>query len=322
MRYLPFIIVNFLGLSCLAQGISGTIKSRQTDAPVNAVLVINITTQSYSIADARGRFYIAGANGHTIQFVADGYSPQKRRISSNDIGIEIEIFLDEESDDKLDKQNDRLSGAVSPKSMWVGAKLGYNIEGFSDADPTDDFIGAAKVKLNPLTKQYLKADWGIIGNIANFIANQNKEDGEKNLQQLSLSVQGLEVGMFGQWTWGLPEVDGYGSIYITNGYRLNIFKQTGKDSSTVSISQFKTSVGLEFEAFEFVNKGKFNISLEGSLRTFDPNRYAQVFGEKKRVLLALDFTTILPLGNHLGFFVNPTFSPGLKPVYYIGFIVK
>jgi hypothetical protein len=111
-------------------------------------------------------------------------------------------------------------------------------------------------------------------------------------------------------------------MQLTSVYRLNSFKNIGPDSNTVSINQWRSSVGFEYEGLKFENGGPLSLSVEGSVSIFSKSRYKQIFDEEKNMLYVLESTIILPLSEKIGFFINGTYSKGLSPSYVTGIVLR
>ena len=200
----------------------------------------------------------------------------------------------------------------------MGSTLAYNLDG----PGVDNVIGSALVVINPVEEKYFGANWGIVGNFANFISAQNKGDSQKDLLKLAQSSQGLGIGFAGTWELGSNANDFNYRCYFSSGYRLNAFQKVGKDSISVSLSQFRNTAGVEFEGFKFKNGGKLHFSIEGSLSFFDKDKYEMVFGERKSSLTNFAITAILPIASNIGFLANGTYSKSFSSVYQFGVIFK
>lgn len=326
MKYITTILTAILlHYSVNAQTeISGIVQTKD-GAPIIGATV-SITDQATkkterTLTDENGQFKLKGKAGDKILIHFIGFQAVEIELTQEQVSKGIKISLD----DSLSAMEDVVvvgMGSVSPKSYWIGAKVGYNFDGFSDDDADNYFIGAAKVILNQSDNPFLKGEWGVIGNIAGFISNQDKKEASENKEKLTLSVQGLGVGLYQLWK---QKVGGNKNVvreYLTVGYRLNTFKKVGKDSITVNLSQFKATAGCEFEAINFKKGGAMSFAIEVSHLRFDENRYESVFGEKKKTLTSLEIGAILPINTTLGFFTSGTFSPSTKPVYLFGIIVR
>lgn len=299
--------------------IEGTVRDYD-DKPVKGATIIVKSmknTQTHKQTDKNGMFSVKGVTGDTVEIIYNELSIETiivtDSIVNNGIGVKLIHRLTD---------SEKNGGPQSPNSFWIGAKIGYNFDGFSDKDLDNYFVGAAKVVLNKSESDFLKGQWGVVGNIANFISNQNKDEAEKDKEKIALSVQGLGVGLYQLWENKIGKGGNYFRKYITTGYRLNTFKNVGADSATVNLSQFKLTGGLEFEAFQFAKGGALNLSCEVSHLRFSENRYQTIFGEKKNSLTSIELGIILPLNENLGFFSSGTFAKDMKPVYLFGIIVK
>lgn len=327
---LTFLMLQLATLPVLSQQLKGKITDANGN-PLPSTTVINTDRDIVTQTDANGDFAIIAQADDELQISRKGFGLMKLyKVTANNLTYPMVIVIERS------QQNEKGLGAISAESYWVGAKLGYNFDGFSE-DGSENFIGAAKVMLN-IVKEYDGADekklkraakgtLGIIGNVADFISNQNREDATKNLQNITLSVQGFGVGLYGGWIlnkyWGgAAKPDNIFRLYGTTGYRLNTFKNVGSDSVTVNLSQFRTSIGLEFEGISFTKGGKMNFSFEVTGSVFDKSRYAQVFNEKKDGLLSCEFNAILPLNENFGFYSSGTFAPNMKAIYQLGIIIK
>jgi hypothetical protein len=300
---------------------SGIVASN--NVPIKDVLVCNVTTNQCVQTDVSGSFTIAASNNDEIQFSHPNFLVFKTTVTAARLAPAIELITL-----KLAVQPGRAP--QTPSSYWIGAKLGYNFDGFSDDDL--DFIGSAKIKLNMIKHDNERADYGVIGNVSDFISKTDKEDGDKDLQKLVLSVTGLNIGMYGEWFFkpkSGSKTRSACSFFAGTGYRLNTYKYVTADSITVNLSQSKTSLGFQFEGLDFfeedpsnLNASKLNLSIEASLYLFDPKRYQKIFNEKKSTLVSVEVGAIVPIKNKIGFFVSGTFAPNVTGVFLAGLIVK
>lgn len=311
-------------------------KGRVVDGDGNYVedaKVINASNGRKVLTDAKGEFYIEAAAGDRLQISWKNIIPYGFQIPSGTFAALTDIpFNGRPESAKL--------GALSAESYWVGAKVGYNFDGFPE-DGTESFIGSAKVMLNALKPsrdfesngELRKYSLGVVGNISDFISSQNKEDATKNLQNIALSVQGFGLGFYGSWVlnkksggdkWVTENPDPMfvTRLYGTTGYRLNTFKNVGADSVTVNLSQLRTSIGFEIEGGYFSKGGRMNLSTELTYSVFDKSRYKQVFNDEKSGLLSLEINAILPVTEVFGLYASGTFAPDMKAVYQIGVIVR
>ncbi|HET6993766.1 MAG TPA: carboxypeptidase-like regulatory domain-containing protein, partial [Chitinophagaceae bacterium] len=296
------------------------VVTNKNGQPLAGVTVVNKTSTDEfgasftTVTDQNGRFKIRGRPGDELSFSNSGFAPESFKVG-NQSEMRIELF-------------GGGGGAVSPLSTWIGAKIGYNLDGITE---DNSFIGAAKVIINPLAEKFStrkrSPSFAIIGNFADFISNTNKDSVTKQLTSLTQSVQGLGIGL--GLTWDFPFQFGereentiHFRPYLTSSYRLNTFTKVGPDSSTVNLSQMRNTIGLEFEGLTFKKGGAINLSIEASLSLFGASRYQKIFNENKSSLRTLEATLILPISNMFGLFVDGTYSRGMSAVYLIGIIIK
>jgi hypothetical protein len=289
---------------------------------LSGVAITNITavpTPAPVTSDSKGKFSIAAAQTDVLMLVLQGYGIKKIDLTEISLAHPLTIVLEPQG-----AAGNQLGGSISSESYWVGAKVGYNFNGFGD-DFENNFIGSAKILVNLANKKSVnsKLTWGIISNISDFITNENKEDANKNLEKIALSIQGFGAGIYwGQLLNKKSDPLLASRFYVTAKYRLNTFKNVGVDSITVNLSQFHPSVGFEFEGFQFANKGKLNISCELSLSAFSKADYFKISRLSKGSLLSFETNIILPLNQTFGFYSSGTFAPDMKPIFLFGVIVK
>jgi hypothetical protein len=311
--------------------ITGRIVS-STGSPLEGVTITNeksinpSTKKNFNaITDKDGKFSIKGIVGDVLHVAYIGFHDKDITVAAANVGdIPLEV-MNETLNDVV------VTGlAVSSHSVWLGAKLGYNFDGIND--PNNFFVGAAKVEINPLKSKQFKAGspaspyFSVIGNIANFINSNTPQDSiQEKLSSLALSTEGVGVGLGLLWEFKIETPDA-GDIffrpYLTSGYRLNTYTKVGPDTVTVNLSQFRNTVGIEFEGLEWKNGGAMNLSFEGAYSLFDPDRYATIFSQRKKSLATLEASLILPISKSVGFFVDGTYAKHLSAVYLIGAIIK
>jgi hypothetical protein len=320
MKRIVLIITSFF--FCIISIAQTTLKGIIKDKDGNGVPNVSIFVtgkKSATVTNEIGEFSIAAKAGDQISISFVGFTTTEITVSAEHIKTGLVFNID--SGLVINSISGLGGGSQSPKSYWIGAKVGYNFDGFSEDDLDNYFIGAAKVILNKSKDEFLKGEWGVVGNIAGFISNQNKKDANKDLEKIALSVQGLGVGLYEIW----EQKAGKKNVireYLTGGYRLNTFKKVGKDSVTVNLSQFKISGGFEFEALTFEKGGTLNFSFELTHLRFSSNKYNTIFGKEKSSLTSFEIGAILPINSNFGFFASGTFAPDMKPVYLFGVIVK
>ncbi|MBN8666334.1 MAG: hypothetical protein J0M30_02445 [Chitinophagales bacterium] len=295
----------------------GKIQSSQNKVAVSGADICNVTQNKCVKSDANGDFLIDASENDKIIIFHPAFHPKEIILSAQNVAS---IFAE-----ALDPISDAKNAPLAPNSTWIGAKIGYNFDGFSDDE--NDFIGAAKVRLNMAETKFENFDFGVIGNVSDFISNSSKEEKETSLQKLTLSVSGLSVGIYGQhFITRKDEKDAKvrtsSSVYYTANYRLNTYQNIGVDSITVNLSQFKSSFGYQFEGLNFTKKGSLNISVEGSFYAFDPGRYEKIFNNRKGTMFSLEIGAILPINEMIGFFVSTTMAPKVEGVFLCGLIVK
>lgn len=214
------------------------------------------------------------------------------------------------------------SSSISPQSYWVGASVGSNVNKPS-GNSGNNIVGGAGVSINTLKSTPLGATWAIVGNLGNFNSSTDTKDLSTNLSKLSQANSGLNVGIAA--TWALNDTTqskhAFRAFGITS-YQLNTFSNVGADSSTVSLNQWKTSAGLEFEQQDFNNGGALHAGLAAGIGVFDPTAYKKVFGTSKSNILSLDATIVLPLSTQFGFLLEGTYSQYATPTYLIGVIIR
>jgi hypothetical protein len=335
----PFVLLltaSLITALCFSQEfkeVTGKVVTAIDKTPIPGVTIINTTSKNpetnknfITTTDRSGEFKILAKIGDVLEAKFVGMKTRTHKIEGPE-AIQFRLEADE-----LDLDDVVVVGysGLSTRSTWIGAKVGYNFDGI---DEDNEFIGAAKISINPFKERFSNANGApyisIIGNFGDFISNAAKDTVQKKLSSLALSTQGLAIGLGA--TWELPMQIGTEAAnrfnirpYVTSGYRLNTFKNVriGKDSTTINLSQFRNTAGIELEGFEFKNGGLLNISIEAAITFFDPVKYEQIFNEQKRSLKTLEGTIILPISNLIGFFVDGTFARNTKPIYLIGIIFK
>jgi hypothetical protein len=306
-----FLLVVFCELLNAQDKVKGVVKGSDNN-PIPGVIVVNSTKNIETTTDVKGEFEIHAVKNDVIKVSFVGYVTNEFVIA--DDKVKLIIQLAEEKGDL----NQIVVAAVSPRSYWLGATVAYNVDGAE----VDNIVGSAKIGINPVERRHLGAYWGIVGNFANFISAQNKEKTNKDLLKVAQSSQGLSIGIAGTWEV-LPSTKDFNfRFYLTTGYRLNAFQKVGEDSISVGLSQFRNSLGIEFEGLKFKNGGKLHFSFEGSLAAFSQNKYELVFGEKKSSLSSLEITAILPIAQNIGFLANGTYCKNFASVYQFGIIFK
>jgi hypothetical protein len=328
MKQACFFSILFLtSFICFAQPtIKGVVKDSKGMPMVGATITVTdakTAGKRYTMTNNSGEFSIAANAGDNISISFVGFNATSQEVTDSDIknGMIIQLDITSGMKDEIVLAGGG-GGSLSPNSYWIGAKLGYNFDGFADDDVDNYFVGAAKVVLNKSKDRFLKGQWGIVGNIAGFISKQNKDDANKDLQKLTMSVQGLGVGAYELWEQQVGAGKNTVREYLTAGYRLNTFKKVGKDSATVNLSQAKFTAGFEFEAVRFEKGGALSFSFELSHLRFSKAKYNSVFGEEKSSLTSFETGIILPINTNFGFFASGTFAKEVKPVYLFGVIVR
>ncbi|MFM9947593.1 MAG: hypothetical protein ACKV1O_06610 [Saprospiraceae bacterium] len=208
----------------------------------------------------------------------------------------------------------------SPKSFWIGATLAYNFEGGG----TENVVGAANVELAPV-KQFSKDSFFnllVIGNIAKITSAQS-EDASQDISDLIQSNQGLSVGIAPVYTFNPSNSNkNYLRAFSTLNYKINGYQNVGSEKETINISQFRGTVGMEFEGFEIEKGGPFNLSVEYIFSAFDNKKYAQVFGQDVGSFSVLEVTLLIPLPGKFGVITSVNYSNQSKPIYQAGIIIQ
>ncbi|MCF1717055.1 hypothetical protein L0U88_20600 [Flavihumibacter sp. RY-1] len=215
------------------------------------------------------------------------------------------------------QQQQQKSG--SSLSMWVGAVLAYN---FDSEGGTENVVGAGKVTLGNV-KQFGgdKFNLLVIGNLSKITSALSNEDVTKELTALAQSSQGVSVAVSPTWSINLKN-NNFFRFWGTAGGKFNGFSDVGDDKETITLSQFRITGGLEFEGFELIGGGAFNLSTELSYSLFDKTKYNKVFGKEKGSYLGLETTMIIPVGNNFGAMCSYTISEGTSPLFQAGIVVK
>jgi hypothetical protein len=300
----------FLNFTVAQSKISGTVTTEK-NVPLAGATITNKTQSKSTSTDQSGKFEIEANVNDVLSISYIGYSSLQFELKGLKDPLQIKLISSESIESVV-------VGGGSPKSFWLGATIGYNIDGAN----VDNVVGSAKMAINPIKKQYLKADWGIVGNFSNFISAQDKEKMTKDLLKLSQGSQGLSISIAGTREI-LPSNSNFNfRMYFLTGYRLNAFQKVGKDSISVGLSQFRNSFGLELEGLEFEKGGKIHFSIEGSLAFFDESKYNLIFSEKKKTMATLEASVILPIASNIGFLINGTYNKRFAPVYQVGIIFK
>ena len=207
----------------------------------------------------------------------------------------------------------------SSESSWIGATLAYNIEG---GDAADNVVGAARVKLG-FVKEFEDTRFNlfVIGNLAK-ITSATSEDATKNITDLIQSNQGLSVGISPIYRLSPKDADNKIRGYSTINYKVNGFKDIGVDKESINLSQFRGTLGLEFEGFKLENGGFFNLSAEYIFSAVDGTSYEQVFGKKVNNFSTVELSLIVPLPGIFAFMSIVDYSTGSKPIYQLGLIIS
>jgi len=207
----------------------------------------------------------------------------------------------------------------SSESSWIGATLAYNIEG---GDAAENVVGAARVKLG-FVKQFEEKPYNlfVIGNLAK-ITSSASEDASKNITDLIQSNQGLSVGISPIYTFNPNNENNKFRGYSTISYKVNGFKDIGVDKKSITLSQFRGTLGLEFEGLKINNGGYFNLSAEYIYSAVDGTLYEQVFGKKVNSFSTLEFSLIVPLPGIFGFMCIVDYSSESKPIYQLGLVIS
>jgi hypothetical protein len=280
-------------------------------------MIIDATT----ISGTKGEFKIKAALNDFLNFSKGEVIGQAFQVDSKTIADRkfTHVITYSPAEDQKAKS---ASSALSNKSYWMGATIGYNLAGKS----TEDVIGSAKIVLNPLDQEFLDADWGIIGNFANFQGNLDKDEIDKSVRKLTQSTQGLYLGVGGIWTAHenkkSEELISAFRISFSSGARLNSFTNVGMDSTTEDLLQFKNSIGFEFEGGKWKNGGKLTMAIEGSFSFFSKSQYSKIFSENKSILFVLEGTVVLPIASNMGLLFNSTITPKEKPAFLLGLLFK
>ena len=314
--FLFLFLFAFYNISNAQTTVRGSVKD-ENNTPMAGVTVKNITKNKLTNTNNKGEFEIEASKGDDISFLYIGFTSTVAKVSEDNTALNINLYPNKSD---LSQVVVLAGGGGSPKSYWLGATLAYNING----GEIENVVGSAKIGINPVTGKYLGANWGIVGNFSNFISAQNKEKTEKDLLKVAQSAQGLSIGLAGTWEV-FPRSDDFNfRMYLSSGYRLNAFQKVekGADTVSVSLSQFRNTVGIEFEGFQFKQGGKLHFSAEASVSAFDGDKYELVFNEKKSSLTNAEITAILPIAGNIGFLACGTYSKNFKPVYQFGIIFK
>lgn len=208
--------------------------------------------------------------------------------------------------------------STSLKNYWVGAKLGYN---FLSESTDDFFVGSASIAINLLKlDEKSKHTFGVVGNIGNF-KFQNDSAENKKIQKLTQSINGLLFGLGYTYETNSSDKKQAFRKFANVGARLSSYTNVGKDSQTVNLPQFASTIGFEYELQGFTNAGALTLSAGASLFLFSKTKYEKIFNKDRGNILTLDVSAILPLSKNLGFFVNGTYSKIASPVYIIGIVI-
>jgi hypothetical protein len=263
------LISNYFVYSQEITTVSGVVKDESKN-PIAGCLVKNITTSDTTKTNGNGEFSIAAKIGDELTFSFVGLTTYK--ITVVDIK-NIDVNLSQNSNlEKVVVSGNNPS--LSPNNFWTGAKVGYNFASNSD---DNFFVGSASINLNLLNLADKRKTFGVVGNIGNFKFNNDTTD-SKNIQKLSQSINGLSVGLgYTRQTIingntvkeNEDKVVSYFRKFIVSGYRLNTFKNVGKDSSTINFNQSFTTAGLEFEQKGFSNRGSLTASIGFTMLLFD-----------------------------------------------------
>ena len=111
-------------------------------------------------------------------------------------------------------------------------------------------------------------------------------------------------------------------LFFNGGYKLNGFQDVGADKSTINLSQFRISTGIEFEGLHVTSGSPIHISTELIFTTFSLDKYNTVFSEKKSQIFAWESTAIIPFGKEIGVMGKYTLSNLSDNVFQVGIVLK
>jgi hypothetical protein len=219
------------------------------------------------------------------------------------------------------KTNRNLFAIISPQSVWVGATLAYN---FLDKG-TENIVGAAKVTIAPVKQfennKHFKVF--VVGNLSKITSSLSKEDPIKDVNEIMQSSQGMSIGVSPVYTINPDNKnENIFRAYGSANFKVNGFQDVGQDEETVNITQFRGTLGIEFEGWAISDGGPFNLSTEFIFSAFDKKDYAKVFNEGAKSAVGMETTFIIPIGHNFGFLASWTVSDKTSSVFQTGVIVK
>lgn len=297
--------------------ITGTVVDSDNTPVPGANIVIKGTTNATQ-TDIDGNFAFEKILENSILVVSYiGFTTIEVAVEGKN---KVDIKLD--SEDYLEEVV--VSGSVSSKNYWIGAKIGYNFIG-----DTDDnfFVGSASISINLIEGLGKKHMFGVIGNIGNFKFDKKEENNNDDIKKLAQSINGVSVGLgYTHESEDTPIFYDNGKLifrqFIQTGLRITSFDEIGEDKETETLAQSATTAGLEMEITGFKNKGALTLSTGVSLYLFDSNIYQKIFENDKGSLVTLDCSIILPIAEKVGFFMNGTFSKDSSAAFIMGIILK
>ena len=116
-----FLLCFFSISSVLSQVITGTIKVAP-GIPVQGATVTNQKTKKATLTNKNGEFSIEAEPGDNLLVVYVGYT--SLQITTEKDKLTYDLILN-----KFEGALDEVVVSMSPKSVWVNAKVGYNFEG-------------------------------------------------------------------------------------------------------------------------------------------------------------------------------------------------
>lgn len=245
-----------------------------------------------------------------------------------------DIFMDKSGLSSPLSPNPVLPPPLAPAatSYWAGATLAYNLE----KEGSDNLIGAGHVKIGTVkgVSENKFFDLLVVGNIAK-VTSSISEDSSDDITEIIQSNQGFSIGLSPVWILNkgsiraireridngeeleIPYVRMYGNI----GYKLNGFQDVGEEEATINISQFRSSVGLEYEGLHLdIANAPMHFSSELIYTIFGKDNYKLVFGEALSQIIALENTAIIPLSAGLGIMFKYTVSK--QNVLQAGLVIR
>jgi hypothetical protein len=200
-------------------------------------------------------------------------------------------------------------------NYWAGAQMVYTFTG--DGDLSNSFVPVGTVQYDI---QLRRGSGGyalpIVANFSRlqFTGSGADEDATKKLEALVAGSEGAFLRI--EPTIGRPfgrEGAVLQAIRASIGAKFNSFKDSASGKAT-TLAQARLALFHELHVGDADAGPTIDLSYGPTFSFFDSHAYEQVFGVKKRALLGLQATAVVPVSKTLGFLVDTYVTRGAKPV--------